>query len=488
LKNPLDQEITVSDLLPLLADMLVDVDLASQRILTVKVQGADLLKLNLQGWVGKTLIEICSPDTRSKLDRLWDVLEEADVDQHGSAQAPSTAQWRHLNLITPNAKNTAWMAQLIRSKEEGQALMVARDLSTVSAMQQRLVQAHQSMERDYLRLRHMEVRYRLLFETSNDPVTVLDVSTLKIVDANPAMVALFKRDVKKLIGSELTQYFEAEQKAEILRLFNTAQTSGRTSTGKARGAQSGQLFTLIVSMFMQEGGAQYLVRLVTEELIPLTALEGLQGLALEAIQKAPYGFAVTDRTGSLVSANEEFLQLVGIPSLSNAAGKSFEDWLARGAVDWGVLVNNLAQNRTIRNFATELVGPSGLSIDVEISALSLSSKANSSAASGSTQEQSSYGFFIRDVHRLNQNEPVASSSMAGSVSELAQLVGRMPMKDIVGETSDMIEKMCIQSALELTQNNRASAAEMLGLSRQSLYIKLHRYGLVDSAGESAAEA
>jgi DNA-binding NtrC family response regulator len=42
----------------------------------------------------------------------------------------------------------------------------------------------------------------------------------------------------------------------------------------------------------------------------------------------------------------------------------------------------------------------------------------------------------------------------------------------------MIERMCIQAALELTHNNRASAAEMLGLSRQSLYVKLHRYGMV----------
>lgn len=42
----------------------------------------------------------------------------------------------------------------------------------------------------------------------------------------------------------------------------------------------------------------------------------------------------------------------------------------------------------------------------------------------------------------------------------------------------MIEKMCIQSALELTKNNRASAAEMLGLSRQSLYVKLRRFEMV----------
>ncbi len=36
--------------------------------------------------------------------------------------------------------------------------------------------------------------------------------------------------------------------------------------------------------------------------------------------------------------------------------------------------------------------------------------------------------------------------------------------------------MCIEAALELTKNNRASAAELLGLSRQSLYSKLNRFG------------
>jgi DNA-binding NtrC family response regulator len=37
--------------------------------------------------------------------------------------------------------------------------------------------------------------------------------------------------------------------------------------------------------------------------------------------------------------------------------------------------------------------------------------------------------------------------------------------------------MCIAAALELTGDNRASAAEMLGLSRQSFYVKLRRHGL-----------
>lgn len=37
--------------------------------------------------------------------------------------------------------------------------------------------------------------------------------------------------------------------------------------------------------------------------------------------------------------------------------------------------------------------------------------------------------------------------------------------------------MCIEAALKMSDQSRASAAEMLGLSRQSLYVKLRRYGI-----------
>ena len=55
----------------------------------------------------------------------------------------------------------------------------------------------------------------------------------------------------------------------------------------------------------------------------------------------------------------------------------------------------------------------------------------------------------------------------------------VPLKDLVREATDVIERMCIEAALNLTNDNRASAAEMLGLSRQSLYVKLRRYNLGD---------
>ena len=53
------------------------------------------------------------------------------------------------------------------------------------------------------------------------------------------------------------------------------------------------------------------------------------------------------------------------------------------------------------------------------------------------------------------------------------------------EATDVIERLCIEAALNLTGDNRASAAEMLGLSRQSLYVKLRRYGLGDPEAAGA---
>ena len=71
-----------------------------------------------------------------------------------------------------------------------------------------------------------------------------------------------------------------------------------------------------------------------------------------------------------------------------------------------------------------------------------------------------------------------------SLEEMTDLVGRVPLRELVRETTDIIERMCIEAALKMSGQSRASAAEMLGLSRQSLYVKLRRYGIGDSPEEA----
>lgn len=53
----------------------------------------------------------------------------------------------------------------------------------------------------------------------------------------------------------------------------------------------------------------------------------------------------------------------------------------------------------------------------------------------------------------------------------------MPLRTVVDETVAVVERNYVNAALRLTDGNRTAAAQLLGLSRQSLHTKLHRYGL-----------
>ena len=195
---------------------------------------------------------------------------------------------------------------------------------------------------------------------------------------------------------------------------------------------------------------------------------------LAAIERAPDGLVVTDTSGRVLYANHSFAEMAQFDTSEQLTGESLDRWLGRSGVDLGVLMANLRQNDAVRLFPTVIRGRFGAETSVEIS-----------AASVPNGKQSCLGFTIRDVGRRLQTESRGSDNpgLSRAVAQLAELVGRVPLKDIVGQTTDLIEQMCIEAALQLTRDNRAAAAEMLGLSRQSLYVKLRRYGL----GEHPAE-
>ncbi len=154
-----------------------------------------------------------------------------------------------------------------------------------------------------------------------------------------------------------------------------------------------------------------------------------------------------------------------------ARGQPLENWLGRSGVDINVLTANLREHSSVRNFSTIIRGAYGSLEEVEVSAV---------AVLGG--ELPCFGFVVRSSATRNAAK-LRPANLARSVEQLTELVGRVSLKDLVRELSDLIEKLCIEAALELTGDNRASAAEMLGLSRQSLYVKLRRYGLGDLAPE-----
>jgi len=423
----------------------------------VSVRKSELAVLGCQDWVGKAWADLVTSESRIKVEDM--------LSQNGSE---TDIRWRQVNHATPQGVDLPIQYAVLRLEMDGRILALGRDLEAVAVLQRRLVETQQSMERDYFRLRHIEARYRTLFNTTSEPLLVLDGSTYRVTEVNVSAQAMVKDSSKRLVGRDIVDCFEPSWKEEVMSLLRMAYATGRIEMCRARFLGANADCTVSATVFRQETGAQFLVRLLQHEVS-----SGPSGLRQnywmsEAMEHAPVGIVLTDRSGQLKSANTEFLAMMGATSVSHVQGVPMDNWLVRGGVDWGVLSTNLRQQVLVKDFATELRMLSGMELAVEISALSLTHL-----------DEKQYAFFIKDVTRRRAQEtPSASAGMAGSVAELSRLVGRMPLKDIVGETVDMIEKMCIQSALTLTHNNRASASEMLGLSRQSLYVKLRRYGMV----------
>jgi len=215
-----------------------------------------------------------------------------------------------------------------------------------------------------------------------------------------------------------------------------------------------------------------LARVLANHRPAATKIGGLSVLP-KMMQASPDCIVVTDMDGTIVSANDAFVELLQVASDKQVQGESLGRWLGRTGVEMNVLISTLRQRGSVRLFPTGLRSDQGSSSDVEISASMVSEGA-----------QSYLCFTIRDVSRRLSGDVRAAKEIPRSVGQLSELVGRVPMKDIVGETTDLIEQLCIEAALELTRDNRAAAAEMLGLSRQSLYVKLRRYGLSDPVAES----
>ena len=424
----------------------------------VSARKADVLALDCQTWIGRTWISTVTSESRVKVQEMLAASQGADED----------LRWRQVNHAMSKGSDLPVQYAVLKLDGEGRFLALGRDMESIAALQRRLIETQQSIERDYLRLRHIETKYRILFETGNEAVLLVDGLSFRVLDANSSAQVFVKDNHKKLVGRDVTDCFEPAYRDEIQSLLRMAHATGRIEMCRARFVGASGDCTVSASVFRQESGPHFLVRLLPHGMVARpTSVADQQLLFSEALEHSPDGFVSTDRAGVIKSANAELMTMLGVTALSQLYGQPLENWLVRGGVDWGVLLTNLRSQTVVKDFATELRVMAGSTIAVEISALTLNT------------DQAYYAFYIRDVERTRVKEPpVAGASMESSVAELSKLVGRMPMRDIVGETVDMIEKMCIQSALELTRNNRASAAEMLGLSRQSLYVKLRRFEMV----------
>lgn len=337
------------------------------------------------------------------------------------------------------------------------------DLRSESNLRQQLVNAQRTLEQDYWSNRRLEARYRRMLEMVAEGFIVVDDLSGRVLEANGVATTLLELEEGALVG----RIFPVGLDTEGARALVELQREARSTTGVVQGrvtTDSGEALDAGITCLRQGNETRLLLRLAAT-----SDKTQNEGAADTSFQSSPDGILITDSTGVVVAANGAYLEMAGIQDAEQATGRRADRWLGRSIVDLDVLLGNIQPDKPLQLFSSVLRTEFGTRIDIELSAVQVERLG-----------QSSILMFIRDVGRRIDAEQTTEVHLPRSIEQITGRVGRVPLKQLVRESTDVIEALCIEAALKLTQDNRAAAAELLGLSRQSLYTKLRRFDIGDS--------
>jgi transcriptional regulator PpsR len=150
-----------------------------------------------EGWIGRAWADTVRQSDGVHLERM---LEDA--------RSAGVSAFRQILQRLPSGAEVPIEYTTIRLGKQNSLLAVGKNLRAVSELQNRLVEAQQAMERDYWKLREVETRYRLLFNSSNEAVLLLDATDLGVLELNPAAAQALGLPLHKLRAIGAGKFFE----------------------------------------------------------------------------------------------------------------------------------------------------------------------------------------------------------------------------------------------------------------------------------------
>ena len=454
--NTLDVNLAAG-LLALSVDLTLIIDKSG--VIEKVIDGSKPVAANTASLVGKKWLDTVAIDSQPKVNALLKTREDQDEQK-----------WRQVNQEINGSTSLPIQFSTIFFPQQNKLVAIGKDLSGISILQQKLVESQQEIERDYATLHAIQNRYLQLFNSIDQAYLILDSQTLKIIEVNKS-AGFLVGDLKKSQGKQFVSLFPAKDH-EALQTYLLESKSGILQSSFHTTLENLKEKVEISSTLLREGNQN--VCLVSIKPKSQTANLGTTNeqaaLLSQAMEDFQDGFIVCSSNGVILTTNNTFVSMSQSTQKESVLGKSLEIWLGRASIDLKIILGTVREHGSIKDYASTITADDGSSpIDVRISAAGFNSAKLSLIAIG-----------IHQISKASNQSVDKPDNLGKNAKELTQLVGKVPLKQIVTETTDIIEKLCILAALDLTMSNRASAAELLGLSRQGLYIKMRRFGIVDS--------
>ncbi len=407
--------------------------------------------------VGAKLVDIVTEECRAKIESM---LETDGADGH--------QKHREINHDIDGLEQFPMRYHALPAGDS--VVFLGQEMQAIAALQSRLVEAQRALDEDYGQLRQLETRYRVLFQTSTEALLIVDATRRRVHDVNSAAANLIGESAGELSGRRLEKLFDSSDIKGVLDAIEQAVSSGQQAVFHACLAENPTEVDVRLSVFRAGDDTMMLCSIKSGERRNAAEL-AIEDMLVGMVRRIPDAMVLSDQQGMIRWCNDAFLGMAEIALPQQAIGEPLERFLGRPGVDMEIIIANAREHGRLRAFVSVLTGTFGSETRVEISVAALADA-----------EAPAIGFVMRDISRYGQLPARSSPRVDKSNDDLMNLVGSVPLKELVRASTEEIEKMCIETALKKTGNNRASAAEMLGLSRQSLYVKLRRFGLVDSNG------
>ena len=366
-----------------------------------------------------------------------------------------------INHLHNNKKDNFAVSYKFKKISENFLIMVGYDLQETAQLQRKLVNSQLLIEKEFEKYKEFDTKYRILMDQTNEAIVIFEKDSGTIIDLNNNAKKVLKIETKNKIKLNFFKLFKNKKNKKIKNQIGVHAKNSSELITKTR--KNNKKITLKPILFRSGNELIVLCKVHSNQSLKKVPVK-FSNNATKLYDTCPDGILFITEKGIITEANKSFLEICNITTSNDLIGNNLSSYFKNGINDLKIILEETLKNKKLKKYQTILLTSQGMSFKAGIATCLIQDP-----------KKKIIGMTIR-VENVSQEKEKDRNS-----DNLMSLVGSAPLKSLVAESSEVVEKICIETALKITRNNRVAAADLLEISRQSLYVKLEKYNLMEKS-------